>query len=728
MKGKDQASSGSERTPSEVSSRSPLASYTYLAEHSPSAMAVLQGETNLLRYVNPAFCRLLNKEREALVGRPFLEIFPESRVTDLLALLERVYRTGEAACMPDQEHSQPGQPAVYWTYVVWPLGDIQGNLEGLVLQVNDTTDQVLAHRRSEQAALEMREINEQLLITGIREQEARAEAEAARQSFAFLAEASTLLATSLDYETTLKSLARLAVPRIADWCIIYIIEEDGSVRQLEAAHADSRRVKLLQELRSRYPFDPNRPHPVLRVLQTGRSELIPELPDSLMEAVAQDPEHLRILRELGYKSYMAVPLLARGRILGALTFVLAESGRRYSSADLALAEDLAHRAATALDNARLYHEIQKADRRKDEFLAMLAHELRNPLAPIQNALQVMCLRGTDDPVLKRSVDVVERQARQMVRLLDDLLDISRISRGKVKLQKEPLELGTVVARAVETSRPLIEARKHELSVSLPQEPVELEADPARLEQILVNLLNNAAKYTEPGGRIWLTCAQQGEEIVLRVRDTGMGIPADMLPRIFDPFIQVDQSLTRSQGGLGIGLALVRSLVEMHGGRVAVHSEGLGQGSEFLVYLPVLSEPGSRRDTGVRREKGRREIPRSPRRILVVDDNADAAKTLKELLELWGHEVQVVHDGQAALAAALTSPAELVLLDIGLPGIDGYEVARQLRQQVGSSSMVLVALTGYGQAEDQRRSREAGFDYHFTKPVDLIALRELLANE
>ena len=556
----------------------------------------------------------------------------------------------------------------------------------------------------------------------VREQTARAEAEAAQQRLAFLASASEVLAASLDYEAALAETAHLVVPHLADWCAVDIVAEDQSIRNLEIAHVDPAKVELAHKLRRLYPIDPNASYGVPNVLRTGQPEIYPEIPDALLAATARDAEHLRILRELNFKSAMVVPLQVRERILGAITFVSAESGRRYSSIDLALAVDLARRAAIAIDNARLFRELREASRRKDEFLAMLAHELRNPLAPIVNSLQILRLCKADDSTLNRSMDVVERQVQHMARLLDDLLDVSRITRGKIQLRKELLELAAVVACAVETSRPFIEAQNHELLVSLPQESIHLEADPVRLEQILVNLLNNAAKYTEPGGRIWLTCAREGKEITLRVRDTGIGIPQEMLPQIFDLFTQVNPSLARSQGGLGIGLTLVRNLVEMHGGKVSAYSAGPGQGSEFVVHLPIVNRELQTAGEAVPRSG----IGHPPsRRILIVDDNVDAAKTLGELLELYGYEVHLGYDGPTAIKKALAYRPQVVLLDIGLPGMNGYEVARALRQQESLSGMLLAALTGYGQEEDRNRSREAGFDYHFTKPVDLSALQQVL---
>jgi signal transduction histidine kinase/ActR/RegA family two-component response regulator len=458
-------------------------------------------------------------------------------------------------------------------------------------------------------------------------------------------------------------------------------------------------------------------------MRRGKPVLYPEVTDETLVDVSRDAEHLRILKALAPVSAMGVPILARDRLLGVITFMSAESGRRYGDAEVELAQDLAHRIALAIDNARLYRQLQEADRRKDEFLAMLAHELRNPLAPILNAMHVLRLRNAEDASLQRQTAVIERQVRHMSRLLDDLLDVSRITRGKIKLRKDPVDLSTVVEQAVETSRTLIEERRHALSVSLPVEPLRVEGDLTRLVQVVANLLNNAAKYTDPGGRIEVSAGREGDEAVIRVRDTGIGIAPEHLPHVFDLFTQADRAIDRAQGGLGIGLTMVQRLAQMHGGRVAAGSAGPGQGSEFVVCLPLLPDvPGA---TGAPLATSAERL-RRPRRILVVDDNEDAARSLADLLELYAHQVEVVHDGASALEAVRVHRPEVVLLDIGLPGIDGYEVARRLRRQTDAASLLLVALSGYGQEEDQRRALEAGFDDHLTKPVEFEALDRLLA--
>jgi two-component system CheB/CheR fusion protein len=385
--------------------------------------------------------------------------------------------------------------------------------------------------------------------------------------------------------------------------------------------------------------------------------------------------------------------------------------------------DVSQRVRLEDDLRQRVQQLAEADRRKDEFLAMLAHELRNPLAPIRNALQIVRQVGTSGPVAERALEVVERQVKNLAHLVDDLLDVSRITGGKINLQKERVRVKEAIQRVAEMYGPAMAARGLHFSVSVPSRPLYLEVDPTRLEQILSNLLSNAAKYTDPGGSVELSAGRRGRDIVFRVRDTGMGIPPHMLPHIFELFRQGDQSLDRTHGGLGIGLTLVRKLVEMHGGAVRARSAGLGKGSEFLVRLP--HRDGGPGPAVVAPAVGKR-ISRLLK-VLVVDDNHDAARSLATLLRLWGHDVRVAYDGPAALEAAQSEHFEMIFLDIGLPGMDGYQVAEQLRRDNKLNDCVLVALTGYGQEEARSRSRNAGFDRHLTKPVDPAELQSLLAD-
>jgi signal transduction histidine kinase/ActR/RegA family two-component response regulator len=368
--------------------------------------------------------------------------------------------------------------------------------------------------------------------------------------------------------------------------------------------------------------------------------------------------------------------------------------------------------------------LREADRRKDEFLAILAHELRNPLAPIRNSLHILRLSSRQDPSVSAAVsEMMERQVDHMVRLVDDLLEVSRITRGKIELRREPVEIAAVLRVAVETARPLMDAAGHELAISLPPEPLTVNGDRVRLAQVFSNLLNNAAKYTDRGGHVHLVCKRDGDAVTVAVRDDGRGIPDELLPRVFDLFMQVDRGADRAQGGLGIGLTLVRSLVEMHGGRVHARSGGPGLGSEFVVRLPLCADPlPAFADP-------RTQLPEATgRQVLVVDDNRDAAESLAMLLRLLGMDVRVAYSGAEALAVLGHYEPEVVLLDIGMPGMDGHEVARRIREEPRFRGTTLIALTGWGQEEDRVRSRTAGFDHHLVKPADVTTLHALLNGE
>jgi signal transduction histidine kinase/CheY-like chemotaxis protein len=370
-------------------------------------------------------------------------------------------------------------------------------------------------------------------------------------------------------------------------------------------------------------------------------------------------------------------------------------------------------------------DLTEADRQKDTFLATLAHELRNPLAPIRNAAHILQLKSPPEPELHWGLNVIERQLGQMTRLIDDLLDLSRVTRNTLVLHQERLYLAESLQLAVETSRPLIEASGQEFAVTLSEEPIPLDADRIRLAQVIANLLNNAAKYTERGGHIRLTAERQGGEAVVTVRDTGIGISAEMLPRIFEMFMQGDRSQDRSQGGLGVGLTLAKRIVELHGGTIAAHSAGPGQGSTFTVRLPVADEPSPVRPRASRERA--QTAPAASRRILVVEDERISAASLDRLLRLKGHETRTAYDGLEAVSVADAFRPDVVLLDIGLPKLNGYEVAQRIRQQPWGRGMVLIALTGWGQDTDRHRSQAAGFDHHLIKPVDPTALVQLLAS-
>ncbi|HEX5887278.1 MAG TPA: ATP-binding protein [Pyrinomonadaceae bacterium] len=430
---------------------------------------------------------------------------------------------------------------------------------------------------------------------------------------------------------------------------------------------------------------------------------------------------VQLVKGLGLRAYACNPLIAGGQLLGTLSFA---SRRRdtFEREEIEFLETISHYVTLAYERLRLIEQLREQDRRKDEFLATLAHELRNPLAPIRNGLELIRLANNDPAVLEKATTIMHRQIEQMVRLVDDLLDVARISRNKLELRKEQVELESVVRNAIETSRPVLAAAENELHLSLPAKPVLLEADPVRLAQVFSNLLNNAAKYSEPGGRISLVAAQSGNELTITVSDTGIGIEPGKLSQIFGMFVQLDAAEKQIQSGLGVGLTLVQRLIEMHGGSIEARSEGQGKGSEFVVRLPALS-PSAQATAEVQTVSDDR--PQTRRRILVVDDNVDSAESMAMMLELSGHDVATAHDGVEGVKVAEKFQPHVALLDLGMPKLDGYEAARSIRQQSWGQKMMLVALTGWGQSEDKRRSREAGFDAHLVKPIDFEVLEELI---
>ncbi len=382
--------------------------------------------------------------------------------------------------------------------------------------------------------------------------------------------------------------------------------------------------------------------------------------------------------------------------------------------------------AEIAERKRAEAELTEVDRLKDEFLAMLAHELRNPLAPLLHGLEVLRI-AQHDPVATLAVrEMMERQLRKMTRLVDDLLDVSRITSGKIELRQEVVDVIHLVNLAAESVQQFVEARRQELRLQVPTEPILLEGDFTRLEQVVSNLLSNASKYTQAGGRITLALEREATHVTIRVSDTGMGMSRDTLPKVFDLFMQVDRSLDRSQGGLGIGLTLVRRLVDLHGGTVEATSQGLGQGSQFIVRLPLTMSPAAVAATSVAAAPARSTATAAPRRVLVVDDNLDLVRSLGLMLDLKGFEVQTASDGPTAIEAARRFHPQAILLDIGLPGMNGYEAAQHLRQEHPRDSVLMIALSGYGRDEDRQKSLKAGFDLHLVKPIDTTALMNALA--
>jgi signal transduction histidine kinase/DNA-binding response OmpR family regulator len=547
-----------------------------------------------------------------------------------------------------------------------------------------------------------------------REQAARQVAENAMRRSALLAEASRVLSRSLDFNDTLIGLHRALVPALADACQLILSDQNGelwysSIDDQPAANTSSsgshgRIQKVNEELAA----------VVRESIETGQTNLVPG------EAVANAPN---LSRDQVCASAVVAPLIARDTPIGAIVCCRQSTRRRFGQPDIALIEDLAGRAATALDNAQLFQTIRDGERRKDEFLAMLGHELRNPLAAITNAGELTRLLSPSDPNFQETLEIIRQQATLMKRLVDDLLDVSRITSGRIQLQRTTLCAGEVVARVAEANSAAFTSRSQVLHLSVPDEAIYLEADPCRLEQILSNLLVNASKYTDPGGQIWFGVSRDDDDALFRVKDSGIGIGPDLLPHVFDLFSQANRSLHRSEGGLGIGLTIVKGLTDLHGGRVWAASDGIGRGSQFCVWLPAHRAP-LRAERPNRSAEKASILPAQTRRVLVVEDQPALLHVTVALLRRLGHEVHAAANGEEALWAVKEYRPEVVFLDIGLPGMNGYDVARSMRQEFGDQAPILVAMTGYGQHEVDRHSGRAKFDCHLVKPVDINAMQQL----
>lgn len=570
--------------------------------------------------------------------------------------------------------------------------------------------------------------------------DARAQAEAAERRSAFLAEASAVLASSLDYEPTLASVASLAVPHIADWCVIDMIEPDGQVRRVAAAHVDPAKMTLARELQQRYPPHHDNPRGVMQVLRSGEPELYPELPDEMLEQSTQDAEHVRLLRELGLKSVIVVPLSARGRIIGAITLIYGESGRTYGADDLSLAEDLARRAALAVDNARLYQESEIINRAKDEFLATLSHELRTPLTAVLGWAHLLRSGRIDRESSTQALETIERNARAQAQLIDDLLDVSRIITGKLRLEVREVDVPPVIQSAIEAVRPAAEAKGIRLQTMLDLSAGPISGDPDRLQQIIWNLISNAIKFTPRDGRVEVRLERVESHVEIAVHDTGAGIKPEFLPHVFDRFRQADSTTTRTQGGLGLGLAIVRHLVELHGGTVHADSRGEGQGATFVIKLPLRvvrrkSEDHRARDAerGTGNKGAGDQIICEPQldglRVLIVDDEPDTLELLTVALRQCHAEVTSVATAAGALRAFEESRPDVLVSDIGMPGEDGYSLIRKVRalEDENSSRIPAIALTAYAREEDRVRALLAGFQVHVAKPINPAEFIALVAS-
>jgi PAS domain S-box-containing protein len=656
--------------------------------------------------VNRKFCQMLGYSEEELLRLTFLDItHPDDR--EVSAAQVAAGYAGELTESRLEKRYVRKDGEIIWALVNWAIvPDAEGRPLHTVASVQDIT----ARKRAEEA---------------LRESEAKHASEA--KTMRYLYDSSARLQTAPDLNAALVEILQSCIRLMrADFGNVQLYDAERKVLRLAALHGfDEPFVETFRVVSA------DDDTACGRSIRTGKRVMIEDVEQDELFA-----PYRKFAAAAEYRSVQSTPLYDReGALLGVMSTHWREP-HRPSEQDLLTLDLYARQAINFIIRARAEaasreserrtqeHAAELADlhRRKDEFLAMLSHELRNPLSPIMNAAHILRLQKDETPLQQQARAVIERQVDQLSRLVNDLLEVSRVITGTIRLRPERLDIRGAVEHALESARPLIDQRRHQLFVSLPAEPVWLDGDAARLEQVVVNLLNNAAKYTNEGGKIWVNMRPEGGEVALRVRDTGVGIAPELLPRVFDLFTQADRTPDRSQGGLGIGLSLTQRLVELHRGTIEAHSAGLGQGSEFIVRLPVLppSEMGTdTTSTGTAKQAARGW------RVLVVDDNVDAANMIAMMLQLYGHQTETVYSAQRALEMAVEYRPDFVALDIGLPGMDGYEVARRLRQIPELKDTRLIAATGYGQDADRQRSEEAGFDYHLVKPIDPEKLEEVL---
>ena len=644
-----------------------------------------------VRFLNPIAEALTGWPQAEVVGKPLKTAFPifnEETGATVENPVDKVLREGKVVGLANHTvlmrrdgSSRPIDDSAA------PIRGPGGELDGVVLVFRDVSHE----KRSE-----------------------------ARQGF--LARAGEQLIASHDYRDALAQVAKLAVPRLADWCSVSILE-NGLLEQLAVAHVDPTKVEYAHALTRRYPPDPNAPTGAPNVARTGKSELYPEIPRALLEAAAVDDDHRRIIRELDLRSAMVVPLRGREHVFGVITFVYAASDRRYDAEDLAFGEELARRAALIIERRKLEEEAAIANRAKDEFLATVSHELRTPLQAILGWATMLRRGSTRDP--EQAIEAIVRNATSQARLIDDILDVSRIISGKLRLSISRTHLPSVVRAAVDAVRPAATARHIEIVETIPETLGELDADPDRLQQVVWNLASNAVKFTPDGGRVEVIAERVDSTAKITVRDTGAGIPREHLHVIFERFRQVDSSSTRTHGGLGLGLAIVRYLAEAHGGSVVAASDGPGRGATFTVTLPVRLQS----------QAAPASVQPAPPgalagvRVLVVDDDPDGRWLIGEALEHVGARVDTAGTVAEAFATFCAQPHDVVISDIGMPDEDGYSLVRRIRalapDQGGDA--LTIALTAYARQTDIRASEQAGFNLHLGKPVEPQALIDAVAS-
>ena len=649
---------------------------------------------------NPAAERMFGYTAAEAIGQPVRLIIPEDRHDEDAAVLDRIKR-GEKVDHYETIRRRKDGSYVPVSLTVSPIRDENGIVVG--------------------ASKILRDIGERKRREEERERE--------HQRALFLGQVAETLSKSLDYDQTLKRVAALAVPAIADWCAVDILQDDGEIARLAVKHMDPAKIELGTEVRRRYE-DPTAPYSVQQVVRTATPAMIPEVTDEMIVASARgDQERIGLVRSLGLRSYMCVPLATGGRAIGALTLATAESGRRYTADDLSFAADIAARAALAVENARSYEELQRANRLKDEFLATLSHELRTPLTAIMGYARIAIGGTLAGAKLSQALRTIDRNATALTHMVEDMLDVSRIVAGKMRLNVQPVEVPLILTEAIDTMKPAADAKQLKLQSVIDPQVGPISGDPDRLRQIVWNLLSNAVKFTPKGGQVQVRLERINSSIEITVSDTGIGIAPDFIPHIFERFRQADARSTRQHVGLGLGLAIVRNLVDLHGGSVSVFSGGPGTGATFRVRLPVMivhPEPLPEKRIHPRHE-GAAAVARLPdlsgTHVLAVDDEPDSLALLVDILEAAGARVTTAAAGAAALEKIHILQPDVVLADLGMPLMDGYELIQRLRQSSDPRvrEIPAAALTAYGRSADRVRSLQAGFEMHLGKPIDPVEL-------
>lgn len=684
--------------------------YQELFDFAPDGYLVTDTYGTILE-ANRAATIHLNVSQRFLIGKPLLTFIARSdhqAFFNYLTQLQEIDRGGE------------------WEVCLQPRKKVSFDVALTVVTVRNQEGKPVALRWLMRDITKRKHLESEREQLFANEQAARITAQAAQRRSDFLAQASSVLASSLDYRTTLTSVAQLAVPILADWCIVDVVEKNSLVFSNPViAASEPHKEALVRELRQRNPISVDADYGLAKVLRTGEPELVTNIIESSLQRNAWNEENLNLLQ---VKSYMVVPLLVRKRHLGTIVFASAQSGHHYTIVDLAMAEELAQQAAFAIENAQLYREAQDANRIKDEFLAIVSHELRTPLNSMLGWVQLIRNRKLDEAITFNGLEIIERNAKLQKKLIEDILDISRIVQGKIRLNIRKVDLVVVINAAIQAVHPTSEIKAIQVESNLDPLVGEVMGDADRLQQVVWNLLTNAVKFTPNGGRVEVDLKQVNSNAQITVCDTGKGITTDFLPYIFERFRQADSTTTRADNGLGLGLAIVRHLIEMHSGTVYAVSEGEGRGATFTVLLPVVK---SQQEQLIKKSEVKVDnlCALDGFQVLVVDDNSDTRELIGFVLQQSGAQVTSVSSVGEALEALVGLRPDVLVSDIGMPDEDGYSLIRKVRAQeaFGGENIPAIALTAFARDEERRLALEAGFQVHLSKPIEPDELVTVVAN-